>query len=145
MRAPQTSPVREYRTPGSARGPPGNRRSYLNGKGMKKLAPFLINCALLIAYLYFDLKVLHQMHVEERHWPQDIGGADSITYICTAGPVLLAMLAFNLGWMAVRCLRLFRERPFKWKASLAPLGVAMLWVGVFLSRSYWLPVLWNVA
>ena len=24
--------MREYRTPGSARGPPGNRRSYLNGK-----------------------------------------------------------------------------------------------------------------
>ena len=30
MRAIQTSPVREYRTPGSARGPPGNRRSCLN-------------------------------------------------------------------------------------------------------------------
>ena len=36
MRALLTSPVREYRTPGSARGPSGNRRSYLNGlKHMK--------------------------------------------------------------------------------------------------------------
>ncbi|MBK8478646.1 MAG: hypothetical protein IPL39_20900 [Opitutaceae bacterium] len=32
VRALLTSPVREYRTPGSARGASGNWRSYINGK-----------------------------------------------------------------------------------------------------------------
>ena len=37
MRVTLRSPVREFRTPGSARGTPGNRRSYLNRQELKTM------------------------------------------------------------------------------------------------------------
>ena len=41
MRALLTSPVREYRAPGSARGLSGNRRSYLNGANIMRYLTLL--------------------------------------------------------------------------------------------------------
>jgi hypothetical protein len=111
---------------------------------MKKLAPYFINGVLFFAYLYFYLKILHQMHIEERQWPQDADGADGITYVCTVWPVLLATLLLNLGWAIERCVRLFRNRDTKWTVGFAPFAVGLVWALVHCTRDYWTPILWNV-
>lgn len=43
------SPVREYRIPGSVRGPLGNRQSYLNGIKMSRIIPFAVLLAAFLA------------------------------------------------------------------------------------------------
>ncbi len=109
---------------------------------MKRCVPYIVNGVLLAAYCATYLSILHQMHVEQRRWPQDADGVDGVTYICTVIPVLGTALLANAGWMSYRIVQQFRGA--RWTALVGPVASVVVWGLIHESRGYWTPLAWNL-